>query len=103
LIKDTYAKYTKLDGPQTINGPEFEPFVGERVSIPPDFVDTIIKNIKMFLFAGHETTSTTISMMCISCCPPIPISLRLCVPSTMLSLVQARPEVSARYGKLQDP
>lgn len=60
-IDDTYAKYTKLDGPKTIIGLAIKPFVDNGVSIPADFVDKIVKNIKMFLFAGHETTSTTIS------------------------------------------
>jgi cytochrome P450 len=63
LIEDAYASYAKADGPQTIIGLAVKPFVEKGISIPPDFIDKIVKNIKMFLFAGHETTSTTIAMM----------------------------------------
>ncbi|EHK97474.1 putative sterigmatocystin biosynthesis monooxygenase stcS [Glarea lozoyensis 74030] len=63
LIEDAYASYAKADGPRTIIGLAVKPFVEKGISIPPDFIDKIVKNIKMFLFAGHETTGTTISMM----------------------------------------
>jgi cytochrome P450 len=63
LIEDAYANYTKPDGPKTIIGLAVKPFAEKGQPIPPAFVDQIVKNIKMFLFAGHETTSTTISMI----------------------------------------
>jgi cytochrome P450 len=63
LIQNAYANYTQQDGPKTIIGLAVRPFVEKGELIPPDVVDKIVKNIKMFLFAGHETTSTTISMM----------------------------------------
>ncbi len=63
LIDDAYANYTKADGPQTIIGLAVKRFVEKGEPIPPEFFDKIVKNIKMFLFAGHETTSTTIAMM----------------------------------------
>ncbi len=63
MVKEAYANHTKPSGPKTIVELSVKPFAEAGKPLPVDFLDKIVKNIKMFLFAGHETTSVTIAMM----------------------------------------
>lgn len=62
-IQEAYSAYTKSDGPKTIVGLAVKRYAETGQPIPPDYLDKIVKNIKMFLFAGHDTTSSTIAMV----------------------------------------
>ncbi|KAH8660177.1 cytochrome P450 [Xylariales sp. PMI_506] len=63
LIENAYANYTAPEGPKTIIELAVKQFAEKGQPIPADYLAKAVSNIKMFLFAGHETTSTTIALM----------------------------------------
>ncbi|KAK9416903.1 hypothetical protein SUNI508_09375 [Seiridium unicorne] len=66
-VQHTVQNYEKIEGPQTILTLAVKSYVEEvqdmsaRGNIPPEFLDRVVNHIKMFLFAGHDTTATTLA------------------------------------------
>ncbi|KAI1776767.1 cytochrome P450 [Hypoxylon cercidicola] len=66
-ILNTAQNYEKIEGPKTIVALALKSYVDEtqdysaRANIPPDFVDRVVKHIKIFMFAGHDTTATALA------------------------------------------
>ncbi|KAI1764003.1 cytochrome P450 [Hypoxylon sp. FL1150] len=66
-IQATAQNYEKIEGPKTIVALALISYVEEtqdysaRENIPADFVDRLVKHIKIFMFAGHDTTATTLA------------------------------------------
>ncbi|KAI0126029.1 cytochrome P450 [Xylariales sp. AK1849] len=66
-VKHTVQNYEKIEGPKTVLNLAVKSYVNEvqdfsaRGNIPPDFLDKVVSHIKMFLFAGHDTTATTLA------------------------------------------
>ncbi|RYP46982.1 hypothetical protein DL768_006905 [Monosporascus sp. mg162] len=67
FIQDTVRNYEKIEGPKTILSLALKSYVDEvqdysaRGSIPPEFIESVVRNIKIFLFAGHDTTASTLA------------------------------------------
>jgi cytochrome P450 len=66
-VQYTVQNYEKIEGPKTVLNLALKSYVEEvqdvsvRGNIPYEFVDRVVKHIKMFLFAGHDTTATTLA------------------------------------------
>ncbi|KAI0171957.1 cytochrome P450 [Hypoxylon sp. FL1284] len=66
-ILNTAQNYEKIEGPKTIVALALKSYVEEtqdysaRGNIPADFIDRVIKHIKIFMFAGHDTTATALA------------------------------------------
>ncbi|KAI0129584.1 cytochrome P450 [Xylariales sp. AK1849] len=66
-IQDAAQNHEGMDGPKTVVSLAVKSYVSEghahsgRGAISTEFVDSVVKNIKMFLFAGHDTTATTLA------------------------------------------
>ncbi|KAH6646101.1 cytochrome P450 [Truncatella angustata] len=66
-VQHAVQNYEKIEGPKTILNLALKSYVEEvqdvstRGNIPPEFLDLVINHIKMFLFAGHDTTATTMA------------------------------------------
>lgn len=65
-VRETALNYEKLEGPKTILNLALRHYVEEvdysaRCNIPPAFLEKVVNHMKMFLFAGHDTTATTLS------------------------------------------
>lgn len=66
-VQYTIRNYEKIEGPKTILNLAVKSYVEEvqdvsaRGNIPSEFVDRVVNHIKMFLFAGHDTTATTLA------------------------------------------
>lgn len=66
-ILNTAQNYEKIEGAKTIVALALKSYVNEtqdysaRGNIPPDFVDRVVKHIKIFMFAGHDTTATALA------------------------------------------
>ncbi|KAM0328621.1 hypothetical protein ACHAQA_005032 [Verticillium albo-atrum] len=67
MIEDQLQNYDRVEGPKTINSLAIRAYmkeVGGKASpdgaIDPEFLETTIEQIKIFLFAGHDTTSSTL-------------------------------------------
>ncbi|KAK8878814.1 cytochrome P450 [Apiospora arundinis] len=65
-IQDTARNYEKMEGPKTILALALKSYVTEvdasaRGNIPPEFLNRVVSHIKLFLFAGHDTTATTLA------------------------------------------
>ncbi|KAI1342602.1 cytochrome P450 [Xylariaceae sp. FL0016] len=66
-IRDTIFNYEKIEGPKTIIALAFKSHMSEtsdqsaRGHISPAFLDWVIKNIKIFMFAGHDTTAIALA------------------------------------------
>ena len=84
IIQDTVDNYEKITGPKTILALAFKSYVEEvqdksqRGFIPPEFQERVINHIKMFMFAGHDTTATTLaySLYLLSTHPEVAAKLR---------------------------
>lgn len=67
LIQDTVRNYEKIEGPKTVLSLALKSYVNEvqdystRGSIPAGFIESVVKNVKIFLFAGHDTTASTLA------------------------------------------
>ncbi|KAI5920654.1 cytochrome P450 [Camillea tinctor] len=66
LIENTARNYEKIEGPKTILALALKSYVAEKQdpkdrTIPRAFIDSIIQHIKIFMFAGHDTTATTLA------------------------------------------
>ncbi|KAI1635186.1 cytochrome P450 [Biscogniauxia mediterranea] len=69
LIENTVRNYEKIEGPKTILALALKSYVSEVQDasersigmIPRDFIERIIQHIKIFMFAGHDTTATTLA------------------------------------------
>lgn len=65
-VRETALNWEKLEGPKTILALALKHYVEEvdysaRGNIPPAFLEKVVNHMKMFLFAGHDTTATTLS------------------------------------------
>ncbi|KAK7992677.1 cytochrome P450 monooxygenase aflN [Apiospora saccharicola] len=65
-IQDTVQNYEKIEGPKTILALALKSYVTDvdasaSGNIPPAFLNRVVNHIKMFLFAGHDTTATTLA------------------------------------------
>ncbi|TPX13487.1 uncharacterized protein E0L32_006217 [Thyridium curvatum] len=66
IIQDAIKNYEKHEGPKTILNLAVRSYVNEvqdysaRGNIPPEFAEMVVNHTKMFLFAGHDTTATTL-------------------------------------------
>jgi hypothetical protein len=69
LIDDTIHNYDRIEGPKTIIALALKSYVKEvqglsekeKKSVPAEFLDFVIRNIKIFMFAGHDSTSITLA------------------------------------------
>ena len=67
LIEAQFVNHDRIEGPRTIVNLANRAYVKESGHVPasekmdPVFLDTTIEHIKMFLFAGHDTTASTLS------------------------------------------
>ncbi|KAI1482445.1 hypothetical protein K445DRAFT_53084 [Daldinia sp. EC12] len=66
-ILNTAQNYEKIEGSKTIVTLALKEYINEvqdytaRGNIPPEFVDRVVKHIKIFMFAGHDTTATVLA------------------------------------------
>ncbi|KAI1415617.1 cytochrome P450 [Hypoxylon sp. FL1857] len=66
-IYNTAQHYEKIEGPKTIVALALKEHINEtqdysaRGNIPPEFIERVVKHIKIFMFAGHDTTATTLA------------------------------------------
>ncbi|KAI0841068.1 cytochrome P450 [Hypoxylon sp. FL0890] len=66
-IYNTAQNYEKIEGPKTIVALALKEHVNEtqdysaRGNIPPEFIERVVKHIKIFMFAGHDTTATVLA------------------------------------------
>lgn len=73
-IRDTVRNYEKLEGPKTILRLAVKSYVEEEAAnsggrsektaageLPPEFLRQVVHQVKIFLFAGHDTTATTLA------------------------------------------
>ncbi|KAI1460516.1 cytochrome P450 [Annulohypoxylon moriforme] len=66
-ISNTAQNYEKIEGPKTVVALALKSYVNEaqgssaRVSISSDFIERVVKHIKIFMFAGHDTTATVLA------------------------------------------
>ncbi|KAI0387352.1 cytochrome P450 [Hypomontagnella monticulosa] len=66
-IHNTAQNYEKIEGPKTIVALALKSYVNEtkdyaaRGNIPPKFMERVVKHIKIFMFAGHDTTATVLA------------------------------------------
>ncbi|KAI1650323.1 cytochrome P450 [Daldinia loculata] len=66
-ILNTAQNYEKIEGPKTIVALALNEYINEvqdytaRGNIPSEFVGRVIKHIKIFMFAGHDTTATVLA------------------------------------------
>ncbi|KAI0889436.1 cytochrome P450 [Annulohypoxylon maeteangense] len=67
LISNTAQNYEKVGGPKTIISLALKSYINEaqgystRGNIPYDFIERVVKHIKIFMFAGHDTTATVLA------------------------------------------
>lgn len=67
FVKSTVLNYEKIEGPKTILNLALKSYVNEvqdvsaRGNIPPEFLERVINHVKMFIFAGHDTTASTLA------------------------------------------
>ncbi|EMT67345.1 hypothetical protein FOC4_g10005432 [Fusarium odoratissimum] len=67
LIEAQLQNHERNEGPKTVNGLAIRTYMKEYGSegtsgstIDSDFLDVTIENLKIFLFAGHDTTASTL-------------------------------------------
>ncbi|KAF5560789.1 sterigmatocystin biosynthesis protein [Fusarium phyllophilum] len=67
LIEAQLQNHERNEGPKTVNGLAIKTYMKEYGSegtsgntIDPEFLDVTIENLKIFLFAGHDTTASTL-------------------------------------------
>ncbi|KAL7628326.1 hypothetical protein AAE478_002526 [Parahypoxylon ruwenzoriense] len=66
-ILSTARNYEKIEGPKTIVALALKSYIEEtqdystRGNIPTGFLERVIKHIKIFMFAGHDTTATALA------------------------------------------
>ncbi|KAF4500476.1 sterigmatocystin biosynthesis [Fusarium agapanthi] len=67
LIEAQLQNHERNEGPKTVNGLVIRTYMKEYGSegtsggtIDPEFLDVTIENLKIFLFAGHDTTASTL-------------------------------------------
>lgn len=65
-ITDTALNFEKHEGPRTIMQLALQSYVksadySARQNIPPAFLEKVVNHIKTFLFAGHDTTASTLA------------------------------------------
>ncbi|KAI1077148.1 cytochrome P450 [Whalleya microplaca] len=66
-VYGTLQNYEKIEGPKTVVALALKEWINEtqdhsaRGNIPPEFVERVIKHIKIFMFAGHDTTATILA------------------------------------------
>ncbi|KAI1467504.1 cytochrome P450 [Daldinia caldariorum] len=66
-ILNAAQNYEKIVGPKTIVTLALKEYVNEvqnhnaRGNIPSEFVERVVKHIKIFMFAGHDTTATVLA------------------------------------------
>ncbi|KAI2472128.1 cytochrome P450 [Annulohypoxylon bovei var. microspora] len=66
-ILNTAQNYEKIEGPKTIVALALKSYVSETQdystggNIPYEFIDRVVKHIKIFMFAGHDTTATVLA------------------------------------------
>ncbi|KAF4451202.1 sterigmatocystin biosynthesis [Fusarium albosuccineum] len=66
LIERQLVNHTRTEGPKTINGLAIRTYIKDiggarntKTGIDSEFLDIVVENLKIFLFAGHDTTSST--------------------------------------------
>ncbi|KAI1094232.1 cytochrome P450 [Rostrohypoxylon terebratum] len=66
-LSKTAQNYEKIEGPKTVIALALKSYVKDtqdysaRRDIPPEFIERVIKHIKIFMFAGHDTTATVLA------------------------------------------
>ncbi|RBA14116.1 hypothetical protein FPRO05_02908 [Fusarium proliferatum] len=67
LIEAQVQNHERQEGPKTVNGLAIRTYMKEYGlegtsggTIDPEFLDVTIENLKIFLFAGHDTTASTL-------------------------------------------
>ncbi|OTA91288.1 hypothetical protein M434DRAFT_76457 [Hypoxylon sp. CO27-5] len=66
-LYNTAQNYEKIEGPKTIVALALKEHINQtqdysaRGNIPPEFLERVIKHIKIFMFAGHDTTATILA------------------------------------------
>ncbi|KAI1209514.1 cytochrome P450 [Annulohypoxylon truncatum] len=66
-ILNTAQNYEKIEGPKTVIALALNSYVNEtqdysaRGDIPREFIERVVKHIKIFMFAGHDTTATVLA------------------------------------------
>lgn len=66
-LSKTAQNYEKIEGPKTVIALALKSYVKEtqdysaRGDIPLDFIERVVKHIKIFMFAGHDTTATVLA------------------------------------------
>ncbi|KAF4943617.1 hypothetical protein FSARC_14877 [Fusarium sarcochroum] len=66
-IYEQFYNHERAEGPKTINSLAINMYLKDKGNAPdnsneidPDYLSYAVENIKMFLFAGHDTTATTL-------------------------------------------
>ncbi|KAF4450234.1 sterigmatocystin biosynthesis [Fusarium albosuccineum] len=66
-IYDQFRNHERTEGPKTINSLAIRSYLKEKggaydpdSKLDPDFLSHAVENLRMFLFAGHDTTATTL-------------------------------------------
>ncbi|CAJ0546956.1 Ff.00g015830.m01.CDS01 [Fusarium sp. VM40] len=67
LIERQLENHERIEGPRTVNGLAIRNYMKTYGSqntssskIDPEFLDVTVENLKIFLFAGHDTTASTL-------------------------------------------
>lgn len=66
-IQDTVRDLERIEGPKTIVTLALRSHVAEmqdvsaKETLPPDFLQRVISDVKIFMFAGHDTTATVMA------------------------------------------
>ncbi|KAI1386888.1 cytochrome P450 [Hypoxylon trugodes] len=66
-IINTAQNYEKIEGAKTVVALALKSYVNEtpdysdRGNVPPEFIERAINHIKIFMFAGHDTTATVLA------------------------------------------
>ena len=69
LLLNIVENYENMKGPKTILQLAFKSYAEEntdatqRGRIPVSFLDRVINHLKMFMFAGHDTTASTLAFL----------------------------------------
>jgi cytochrome P450 len=67
LIEEVFHNYDKTDGPRTVLSLAIESCTKTHLDVtfpalsPASFLESLVLHVKMFLFAGHDTTGSTLS------------------------------------------
>lgn len=67
FIHDAARNYEKIEGPKTVLSLALKSYIKDtpdysaRNVIPPEFLEDVVRHIKIFLLGGHDTTATTIA------------------------------------------